>query len=120
MDNENVDMGFEHKHLADGRWSQMSLCEQMANIGSEISRALNWRRKNNEKFTKKAVIRALELLSLTIDSVSVKSHIKELTRLREAINDYFFGSNQFSSNEVQWEKYFNHFNFAARRNAGKI
>lgn len=110
-------MGFQHKNLAEGRWSQLSFCEQMANIGSEISRALNWQRKNNENYSQKAVIRALELISLTIDSVSVKSHIKELTRLREVINDYFYGNNQFSSSKVLWEKYFDHFNYVARKNA---
>ena len=45
-------MQYQHKGLATGRWAQMSLSEQMANIGSEISRALNWKRKNNEKSIK--------------------------------------------------------------------
>ena len=92
----------------------MSLSEQMANIGSEISRALHWKKKANEKYCRKSVVRALELIALTIDSVTVKSHLKELTRLREAILDYFYGDNEFCSTEILWEKYFNHFNLAAR------
>jgi hypothetical protein len=107
-------MPYQHKSLAAGRWAEMSLSEQMVNIGSEVSRALNWKRKNNEKYCLKSVIRALELIKLTIDSVTVKSHFKELTRLREAILDYFYGNNEFGSSESQWEKYFNHFNFIAR------
>lgn len=35
-------MSYQHKELAKDRWAKMSLCEQMANIGSEVSRALNW------------------------------------------------------------------------------
>ena len=35
-------MEFQHKDLA-GRWAQMSLAEQMLNIGSEVSRANRWR-----------------------------------------------------------------------------
>ena len=93
----------------------MSYSEQMANIGSEITRALNWKRKNNEKYCFNSVVRALELIALTIDSVTVKSHLKELTRLREAILDYFYGNNEFCSSEILWEKYFNHFNRAARK-----
>ena len=107
-------MPYQHKSLAAGRWAQMSLSEQMANIGSEISRALNWKRKNNEKYCLSSVARALELVALTIDSVTVKSHLKELTRLREVILDYFYGNNEFGSTEILWEKYFNHFNRAAR------
>ncbi len=38
-------MSYQHKDLAAGRWSQLSLIEQMANIGSEVERALNWRIK---------------------------------------------------------------------------
>ena len=108
-------MEFQHKSLAEGRWAQMPLSEQMANIGSEISRALNWQRKNNEKYCLKSVGRALELICLTLDSTTVKSHLKELTRLKEGVLDYFYGSNEFSSSEMLWEKYFNHFNFVARK-----
>jgi len=107
-------MGFQHKGLAEGRWAQMSLSEQMANIGSEISRALTWKRKNNDKYCLKSVVRALDLISLTIDSTTVKSHLKELTRLREVLVDYFYGNNEFSSSEILWERYFDPFNFVAR------
>ena len=107
-------MLFQHKNLAEGRWAQMPLSEKMAKIGSEVSRALHWKKRNIEKYYKKAVIRALELISLTLDTVSVKSHIRELTRLRELLIDYFYGSNQFSSSEVLWQKYFDHFNYVAR------
>ena len=107
-------MGVQHTNLAEGRWAQMSLSGQMANIGSEISRALHWRKKNNEKYCQKAMVRALELISLTIESVNVKSHIRELTRLRELLLDYFYGINQFSSSEVLWQKYFDPFNYVAR------
>ncbi len=119
MDKKDRVVGFQHKNLAEGRWAQMSLSEQIANIGSEISRALNWRRKNNEKYCQKSVVRALELIYLTIDTVSVKSHLKELTRLREVLLDYFYGSNQFSSSEVLWQKYFDHFNYVAREQQGR-
>ncbi len=108
-------MEFQHKSLAAGRWAKMSLVEQMANIGSEVSRALKWKRKNHEDYCLRAVGRALELIYLTIESVTVKSHIRELTRLREAILDYFYGDNEFGSSDILREKYFNHFNIAARK-----
>lgn len=107
-------MSHQHKELASGRWAELSLVEQMANIGSEVSRALNWQKKGNDEYCKKAVHRALELLSLTLDTITVASNYKELTRLKEAIVDYFCGTNQFSSSEILWRKYFDHFNYAAR------
>ncbi|HIB57805.1 MAG TPA: hypothetical protein EYO41_01085 [Candidatus Marinimicrobia bacterium] len=102
------------------RWAKMPLVEQMANIGSEISRASHWRIKNNVEYSNNVVNRALELITFTIDSISVKLHLKKLTRVREAINDYFYGSNKFSSSDVLWQKYFDHFNYAARLMQTKI
>ncbi|MBU4589597.1 MAG: hypothetical protein KKG01_01580 [Candidatus Omnitrophica bacterium] len=108
-------MTVQHKNLAAGKWSRMPLCEQMANIGSEVSRALNWRKKGNEDLSQKAASRTLELLDLSMSSSGIFSRIKEFARLREAIVDYFYGSNQFASSETLWRRYFDHFNYALRK-----
>ena len=98
------------------RWARLSVCEQMANIGSEVGRGLNWRNKGNEDQSRKAVIRALDLLNLSLDTVRPFSRLKEFARLREALVDYFFESNQFASSEKLWRSYIDHFNYFARRN----
>lgn len=108
-------MNQQHKELAAGRWKELSLCEQMANIGSEVSRALSWREKGNTEYARKAAARALELLDLSLDSVESYPTLKEIARLREAVVDYFFGSNEFSSSADLWRGYFDHFNYAARK-----
>jgi len=105
----------QHKELSAGRWGRMSLTEQMANIGSEVGRALNWRSKGKEDLSRKACCRALELIDLSMGSVKTYPRLKELARLREAVVDYFWGANQFSSSDLLWRKYFDHFNYAARR-----
>ena len=106
----------QHKDLAAGRWNELPFMEQMANIGSEVERALNWQAKNNADYTQKACERALELVDLTLGCASSFARLKELARVREAIVDYFFGSNQFMSTESLWRKYFSSFTYAARRN----
>jgi len=50
----------------------LTLCEQMANIGSEVSRALKWMEKGNPEYSRKAAARALELLELGIDCAARK------------------------------------------------
>ncbi len=107
-------MSAQHKGLASGRWAGMPLCEQMAHIGSEVSRALNWRKKNNEKYCRKAIDRSLELLGLSIDSAGNTPALKEIARLREAVVDYFYGANEFASSEALWMSYFDHFTYRAR------
>jgi len=38
-------MNYQHKELASGRWEKLTFLEQMANMGSEVERALNWQKK---------------------------------------------------------------------------
>ena len=109
-------MSYQHKDLAAGRWSQLSFLEQMANIGSEVERALNWKAKNNADYSRKAFERTLELIDLTLENTNNPAHFKEIARMREAVVDYFFGTNQFMSTESLWRKYFSCFTYAARRN----
>lgn len=109
-------MNIQHKELAEGRWGEMPFCEQMANIGSEVSRALNWQKKGKKDYSQRAVNRALELLGFTIDTAEKYSQLKELLRLKEALLDYFYGSNEFLSSEELWRKYFDHFNYMTRKN----
>ena len=105
----------QHKDLAAGRWKELSFIEQMANIGSEVERALNWQAKHNPAYSQKAYERALELVDLTLDCVMSFARLKELARVREALVDYFSGTNQFMSAESSWRKYFLPFTYAARR-----
>ena len=108
-------MSYQHNDLAAGRWKEFSFVEQMANIGSEVERALNWRVKNNAAYSQKAFERALELIDLTLDSVKGFARLKEVARTREAMVDYFYGQNEYISTEALWRKYFLYFVYAARR-----
>lgn len=108
-------MSYQHRNLAAGRWSQLSFIEQMANIGSEVERALNWRIKKNDDYAQKAFERALELIDLTLENDRNYAHLKEVARMREAIVDYFSGVNQFMSSEGSWRNYFLPFTYASRR-----
>jgi hypothetical protein len=109
-------VNYQHKDLAAGRWKELSLFEQMANIGGEVERALKWREKSNLDYSGKAFERALELIDLTLEYSRNGSHLKEIARLREALVDYFVGTNEFKSTESSWRTYFSHFAYAARRN----
>jgi hypothetical protein len=107
-------MNYQHKELAAGRWERLTFFEQMANIGSEVGRTINWKQKNNFDFSQKAFVRALELIDLTIaDSRNIK-RLKELCRVREVMADYFVFDNRYGSTDDKWQRYFMAFNYAAR------
>lgn len=110
-------MSYQHAELAQsGRWAKMSILEQMANVGSEVERALNWQAKNNADYSQKAAERALELMDLTLDSHTEFHRLREIARIREALVDYFFGSNELGSSEKFFKSYFLAFALAARIN----
>jgi hypothetical protein len=112
-------MSYQHKELASGKWNELSLAEQMANIGSEVGRAMRWRQKGNAELAQRATVRALELLDLSLGAGHAYPRLKELARVREAIVDYLLGSNDFASSEALWRSYFDHFNYVARVNGRK-
>ena len=106
-------MSAVHTELAGGRWQAFSLVEQLANVGSEIERAINWSRKDRPEYSANAFYRGLELLELTIADPRHRHRLRELTRLREVLLDYFLGPNEFRSSDLSWHRYFHAFGTAA-------
>jgi hypothetical protein len=106
---------YQHSALAAGRWSRLSFFEQMANVGSDVERALSWRAKQRTDYAQHAFERALELLDLTLAGARGAARRREITRVREALVDYFAGDNVYASTEASWRRYFLSFAYAARR-----
>lgn len=109
-------MDCQHKNLAEGRWFELNFFEQMANIGSEVERAIKWKNKNNAEYSRMAFERGIELLDLTIADKRNIKRLKELVRIREVLADYFAFDNIYRSTDKSWRSYFYAFNFAARIN----
>ncbi len=95
------------------RWFKFSLIEQMANVGAEIGRTINWRKKDNKQ-SSRHFESGLELLDLTIDDPKNKKRLKELLLVRETLVDYFYFDNIYGSSDEKWNNYFYAFNYAAR------
>lgn len=106
----------QHRDLASGRWWDLSLFEQLGNIGSEISRAVKWSGRNDE-LARGARERALELFDLTLDDPRHRqsaARLREIARAREVVVDFFDGANEYQSTASSLQKYFDDFALAAR------
>ena len=99
-------MNLQHKNLGQKKWQKLSLIEQMANIGSEVERAINWKQKKDKEYSKLAFERALELIDLTMADKKNLKRLQEITRVRESLVDYFAGENNYSSSGQDWKNYF--------------
>lgn len=98
-----------------GVWGNYGLIEKLANIGSEVIRALNWKEKNTT-ISRVAMERALELIDITLAEEKSYSALKELCRLREILVDFYYGPNSYHSTPNSWHKYFIAFTSAAQIN----
>lgn len=108
-------MKYAHHNLQNGRWAKLSLIEQMANIGSEVCRAINWKEKSPPD-AQKAFYRALELFELTLDDPKNRFRLKEVARAKELFGTWYLGDSPYSLLAKDWEKYFFQFNLASRLN----
>jgi hypothetical protein len=107
----------QHRDLAGGRWWQLSLAEQLGNIGSEVSRAVRWSGRNPQ-LARGAIERAMELFDLTLDDPrhrKLPHRLRELARAREVVLDFFEGSNEYRSTAENLQRYFDAYALAARR-----
>ena len=103
-----------HQSLTEERWQRFSLLEQVANIGSEVERALAAQKKKNKEQSEAALFRALELFDLTLADPKNKTRLREVTRARECFLDFFLGENQYGFTAEFFQKYFLDFALAAR------
>ena len=106
----------QHQNLDPQIWQQLTLSQQLANVGSEVIRSLNWQKKDNHNYSQLAFYPSLELLSLSINDPKNLTSLKELTRTYEILVDYFTNQNSYQTQAQDLEKYFLAFNYSARKN----
>lgn len=91
-----------------GRWHQLSLAEQMGNIGSAFHR---WRNTRSEKSFEEL----LNLTDLTIVDARWTTRLSELTRLREVVCDLNAGSQLYAVDPDILDNYFLPFAMLVRK-----
>ena len=80
-----------HTELAAGRWTTLSLAEQLGNVGSEIDRTIAAREARRPERFESALARALELFDLTARDERWRGHRRrEILRWREEFCGLFF------------------------------
>lgn len=66
------------------RWHDMTLPQQLGNVGSDFERALKWKQKGKQELFANAAKRTIEQLDMTVSSRSLYGiRRREITRLRE-------------------------------------
>ena len=86
-----------HHEMSQGRWFELSLIEQLANIGTDLERHIRWRQKHNTEYSQAAFDRVLDLIDLTVRDPKNINRLKEILRTREALVDHFIYDNEYNT-----------------------
>ena len=106
---------FLHKNLAAGRWYELTLAEQLGNIGSEVSRARLSQGKDEARFWN-AVIRGQELFFLSLGDARWSAwRKKEIGRAYEVFCDAILGGKEYNSDLASLDRYFTNFALLAMK-----
>lgn len=109
-----------HPSLAEGRWRTFDIVEQLAHIGSEVSRAVRAKAAGDRARMDGAVERALELFDLTMEDPKNRgARLGEVCRAREVVCDFFWGDNAYHSTGESLDRYFLPYAGAARVRQGR-
>ena len=98
------------------RWKQLTFIEQMGNIGAEVGRAIIAHRNGNEMRKTRAIDRAIDLFSATIEvniGIAHSCRLREVFRARDEFLRLFF-DNTFDNDAANIERYFMDFAYIAR------
>lgn len=107
--------GAYHAGLAAGRWRTLTLVEQLANVGSEVERALRAESAGRTDRRDRALARALELFDLTAGDDRWRGpRRREVLRAREYVCRVFFDDTIEADAGEFLKKYFLQFAVAAR------
>ena len=87
------------------RWASFSLAEKIGNIGSEFSRAKSAEQRNDWEKRQEALVRALDLIDLSLAVDHVPSHRKELARLRALSANCYINGDEYQASLQELEDY---------------
>lgn len=101
------------------RWAELALADQLANVGSEVERAIRAHRAGNVTRWEHAQARALELFDLTATDPRWRGpRRREILRAREEFCRLFHAPDAAPSSADGLRRYFLAFAVAARRRTG--
>lgn len=101
-------------HVDIEKWNQMSIFEQMGNIGSEVGRALAAKRRGDTDSVRGALYRGMDLLDITAVYWAGKQpgRAREILRAKEQFGEAILTD----KNDPDLENYFMQYAIAARLN----
>ncbi len=94
------------------KWWEMSIGQQIANVGSEVARAIRHKNKGNKEGAEEYCIHAVEMLGYSkLDPKNINRR-KELLLAQEELVDYLLGENRYGNDDASIMKWYDAFLFS--------
>ena len=90
-------------------WYEMPIGVQLANVGSEVNRAISWKKRGNEQRTASFCNKAIDFLEIIKTDKKNVNRIGELDFCIEELKDYFFGENKYNTTDESLMRYYDAF-----------
>lgn len=90
-------------------WYSMPVNVQLANVGSEVGRAISWKKRGNEQRMRSFCNKAIEFLEIMKTDKKNIDRVRELDFCIEELKDYFMGQNIYETTDEILMKYYDAF-----------
>ena len=94
---------------------KMPIGVQISNVGSEVNRALRWRKAGNRQREIAFCEKAIEFLNIMKQDPKNKHRIGEIDACIEELKDFFLGSNEYNTTEETLIRYYDAFLYQAMK-----
>ena len=95
------------------RWFAMPVTEQISNIGSEVARALRYKKKGDDQKARNFANKAIEFWLLSEEDPKNRYRLTEFNCAVEELRDYFLGENIYQTTEEMLTRYYDAFLYRA-------
>lgn len=90
-------------------WFRMPIGVQISNVGSEVHRALAWKKRGNRQREIAFCKKAIEFLTIMKEDPKNKYRSGEINCCIEELEDFFIGNNEYHTTEQTLLRYYDAF-----------
>lgn len=91
------------------KWWDMTIAQQLCNVGSEVSRSIRRKNKHDMLGAQEFCIHAIEMLGYTKQDPKNLNRRNELSYAQEEILDYILGDNLYRNDDASIMKWYDEF-----------
>lgn len=91
------------------KWFSMPVGVQISNVGSEVHRAITWKKRGNQQRAAEFCKKAISFLDIMKQNPKNKYRVGEIDCGIDELKDFFLGDNEYRTTEETLLRYYDAF-----------